>query len=149
MGGDFTGKYISKRTLKSSKLDSGAEKGEAAHGGRKSRMILLFGRCVFQRRRIITAVRCLCFAASDDRLCKRRGIKGATVFSSHSENVLHPLSHLPLSGAELDARTANIRIFSQNALQISGHGCQNANISLLMFVRYGCCRNCCVVFPNR
>lgn len=41
LGGDFTGKYISKRTLKSSNLDSGVEKGEAVEGGRKSRMILL------------------------------------------------------------------------------------------------------------
>lgn len=73
LGGDFTGKYISKRTLKSSKLDSGAEKEEAAQAGRKSQMILLFGRCVFKRPRIITAVRCLCFAASDERLCKKGG----------------------------------------------------------------------------
>lgn len=78
---------------------------------------------------------------------KEGRIKGAVVFSSCSENAFQPvslpLSHLPLSlfSAELDARTANIRIFSQNALQISDYGCQNANISLLIFVRYGCCLN--------
>lgn len=149
LGGDFTGKYISKRTLKSSKLDSGAEQEEAAQGGRKSWMILLSGRCVFKRLHIVTAVRCLCFAASDDRLCKRKGKKKeAIVCSSSSENALHPvslpLSHLPfvaLFSAELDARSANIRIFSQNALQISGYGCPNANISLLIFICYGCCLN--------